>query len=119
MFYHLSMEGILSTKWCGDCRRLQSVVDFNYKYRDRGVLQHVCKPCQSIRAHEHYLRNAAAYQKRVARNNKRIREANRRRLLDYLLVQKCYDCGLQDLAALEFDHRDPRQKRKDVSTLAG
>jgi hypothetical protein len=82
-------------------------------------LQHVCKSCQSIRAHEHYLRNAAAYQKRVARNNKRIRESNRRRLHDYLLVQKCYDCGLQDLAALDFDHRDPRQKRKDVSTLAG
>jgi hypothetical protein len=55
--------------------------------------------------------------KRVAANNKKTKETNRHKLRQYLSVQKCLDCGLGDLAVLEFDHRDPRSKRKEVSTL--
>jgi hypothetical protein len=29
------------------------------------------------------------------------------------------DCGIRDFAVLEFDHRDPRDKRADISALIG
>jgi hypothetical protein len=38
-------------------------------------------------------------------------------LHQYLRREKCAECGLNDLAALEFDHRDPAHKRRDISTM--
>jgi hypothetical protein len=106
------------TKWCGDCNALVSVADFSFKNASRGLLQSYCKACQRQRCQRHYRHNAAAYKDRVARNNLRIRTANREKLLEHLLNQRCLDCGLRDLAVLEFDHRDPSRKRMEVSNLA-
>src|SRR5947209_4104064 len=119
MFYNLFMDEIIETKWCTGCYRFHSVVEFSFRNHALGVLQPACKRCQSERARNHYLRNMATYLQRAAINNKRIKEKNRERLREYLSVQKCSDCGLNELAVLEFDHRDPHTKRNDVSTLVG
>jgi hypothetical protein len=111
------MDGVSECKWCGDCGAFRSVLEFSYKIRDRGVFQSYCKVCQRRRSHEHYLRNAADYKSRIARNNLRIRTSNRERLHEYLRLQHCVDCGHRDMRVLEFDHRDPVTKRLDVSNL--
>jgi hypothetical protein len=113
------MQDVVGAKWCNACKQLLSVAEFNYKHRDRGVFQHRCKRCQSRYAREHYQRNTASYLKRIAKNNQRIREKNRQRLHNYLSTERCLDCGIQDLAVLEFDHRDPLLKEYDVSALVG
>jgi hypothetical protein len=36
----------------------------------------------------------------------------------YLSSHPCVDCGLADIAILEFDHRDPVEKRMEIARLA-
>jgi hypothetical protein len=36
-----------------------------------------------------------------------------------LAQASCKDCGVTDFAVLEFDHRDPATKVRDISSLAG
>src|SRR5438552_1977708 len=111
------MERLIDAKWCGDCKSFLSVVAFAYKYPQRAIFQTYCKICQRRRSREHYLQNTAAYKVRVASNNHTVRNANRARVREYLSAQQCMDCGLRDLAILEFDHRDPAQKTGEVSTM--
>jgi hypothetical protein len=111
------MQLISESKSCGDCKRFLSLIDFAYKYPERGILQNYCKACQKRRSREHYVLNTAAYKVRIARNNQKVRTANRSRLHEYLSSQQCADCGIRDLASLEFDHRDPALKLKDVSNM--
>jgi hypothetical protein len=111
------MQPIFELKRCANCERFLSPVDFAYKYPQRGILQSYCKACQKRRSREHYLRNRVAYKVRIARNNQRVRAANLDRLHTYLSTQQCLDCGIRDLAALEFDHRDPALKVSDVSNM--
>lgn len=117
MCYSHLVSGLIGTKWCGDCKDFRRVVEFSYKYSERRVLQTYCKICQSRRSREHYQRNADAYKERIARNNQITRGENRRKLLEYLSHEACVDCGLTDMVALEFDHHDPTQKVRDVSTM--
>jgi hypothetical protein len=108
---------LTATKWCGDCKVFLTVFEFSFKVRERGLLQSYCKPCQSRRSKQHYQLNAAAYKQRIANNSVRLRAECRRRLQEYLLPQRCVDCGLQDLATLEFDHREPSEKTADISYM--
>jgi hypothetical protein len=117
MFYDYFMQPLNGTKRCRDCQRFLSVEDFAYKYPQRAVYQSYCKIYQRRRSREHYLRNTSAYKVRVARNNQRTREGNRDRLRRYLSTQKCMDCGVRDLTILEFDHREPANKLRDVSEM--
>jgi hypothetical protein len=65
----------------------------------------------------HYRRNPTPYKARARANNPRFRARNRENLRAYLALAKCDDCGIRDLAVLEFDHRQPQEKRYDVSDL--
>ena len=111
------MQGALGTKWCGECKRVLRIAEFNYKHRDRGTFQHRCKTCQSRYSQAHYQLNVASYVQRIRKNNQRTCKQNREKLHDYLSAQRCMDCGIQGLAVLEFDHRDPREKENEISAL--
>src|SRR5579859_3225583 len=111
------MQPISELKCCGDCKRFLNLVDFAYKYPQLGIVQSYCRQCQRRRSREHYVRNKAAYKVRIARNNQRVREANRERLHTYLSSRQCLDCGISDLAVLEFDHRGPALKLNHVSHM--
>jgi hypothetical protein len=65
----------------------------------------------------YYRRDPASYKARAAANNARFRARNRQKFREYLASARCADCGIQDFAVLEFDHRDPSLKRDDISHL--
>jgi hypothetical protein len=46
------------------------------------------------------------------------RKANLRNYLnDYLVIHPCIDCGETDPVVLEFDHKNPAEKRHNISAL--
>ena len=55
-------------------------------------------------ARQHYLANRDLYIKRAKVNKRRTVQQNRQRLLDYLQVHPCCDCGESDPVVLQFDH---------------
>jgi hypothetical protein len=66
----------------------------------------------------YYQRDPAPYKARATANNRRYRARNRGRVREYLAASKCVDCGIDEFAVLEFDHREPHHKAADISSLA-
>jgi hypothetical protein len=106
------------TKLCKGCGCVLDLACFSLKYAERGIRQPLCRVCSREASRAYYWRNPAAYKARTAANNVRFRARNREKLRAYLAASKCADCGISDFAVLELDHRDPRDKRHDISELA-
>ena len=87
---------------CGEER--DSELDFNWKYKDRGIRHTRCKFCQSQVSKRHYKSNKQSYLDRVRTREALVVEDNQRRLAEYLSCHPCVDCGQADVRVLEFDH---------------
>ena len=77
----------------------------------------VCNVCRRSYSRAHYARNVAYYVDKAARSNSRLRAENYTRLIEYLRVHLCVDCGEADVRVLQFDHVDPVRKTSEVSRL--
>lgn len=77
----------------------------------------VCVGCRRERGRAHYSANRGYYVAKAQRRSRAVSEATRAWVLDYLRTHPCVDCGTADPRVLEFDHRDPRDKRAHVSWL--
>lgn len=55
--------------------------------------------------------------KKLYAAQKRHREKIRALLFKYLSDESCIDCGEQDPIVLDFDHRDPKNKFKQISRM--
>lgn len=73
------------------------------------------KEQQREAARRHYEKNRDAIIARAKENNKRQRLELRSWLKEYLLSHPCVDCGEADPIVLEFDHRDPATKDKNIA----
>lgn len=67
----------------------------------------------------------AYYQANKAKRKAQIRERNlvaitrnQNNLRELLACENCIDCGYSDIRALQFDHRNPKEKRNEISTMA-
>lgn len=105
------------TQQCRRCGQTQDLTEFGFKYPDRDYRLRRCRTCVREISRMYYLRDPANYKARAAANNKITNARNRERLRELLRNSECMDCGIRDFAVLEFDHRDPHDKRADVSTL--
>jgi hypothetical protein len=61
--------------------------------------------------------NRAEHIRNVAARNAAVAERNRGLMIAYLQDHPCVDCGETDLRVLDFDHREPAQKRQLVTKL--
>ena len=92
-------------KRCSGCLQTLDITSFAFKNRIRGIRQARCRSCVSLRASEYYRRDPSRYKARAAASKVHVLAANRSTLREYLRSHPCVECGLQDLAVLEFDHR--------------
>jgi hypothetical protein len=106
------------TQQCNRCGQTLALSEFGFKYPDRDYRVRRCRACVREVSRMYYSRDPASYKARAAVKNKIAAAQNRERLRELLRSAQCMDCGLRDFAVLEFDHREPHDKRDDVSRLA-
>lgn len=103
---------------CITCRVDKPDTDFAFHSIATGKRQTRCRACHAIARRAHYERTTATY---IANERRRIRghrERNRVLLFEYLCGHPCVDCGEGDPVVLDFDHRDPANKRTEVARVA-
>ncbi|MEA2661410.1 MAG: hypothetical protein QOH08_982, partial [Chloroflexota bacterium] len=102
---------------CARCHVAKPTSEFPIKNAARGTYRSYCRPCCSDYGKEHYRNNVAVYVAKAKARAAIDRPRNRRFVAEYLATHPCVDCGETDRVVLEFDHRDPGQKRDDVGRL--
>src|SRR5690242_12009021 len=103
---------------CVMCHEDKPASEFAFQSIATGKLQSHCRTCQAAYRRQHYLDNRDVYITREVARIAGFRRENRILLFEYVSTHPCVDCGERDVLVLEFDHRDPATKRRDVGYLA-
>jgi hypothetical protein len=90
---------------CGRCGETKPVESFNWRRKERGQRDNMCRPCWAAYKHEHYSANKLRYITQAAASKQRLRVQRTAWLLDYFASHPCCDCGESDPVVLDFDHR--------------
>jgi hypothetical protein len=93
----------MTTKECSRCHEVKPLSEFDYK-KQKNVYASYCKDCRRAWLREHYQNNRQYYIDKARRRTDRIIEENREKLVAYLRLHPCVDCGEPNIVFLEFDH---------------
>lgn len=102
-------------KYCGRCRATKPTEQFGVKNREKGWLQPWCRDCERVYKAAWYSRHRTEHIEHVRIQRLATKEANRMRVLAYLMDHPCVDCGQTNLVVLDFDHL--RDKRWNVTYM--
>jgi len=91
--------------------------DFAFADMARATRQAYCRVCHAAYRRAHYLAHRQEYIDREVDRIRRKRNTNRGRVFDHLMTHPCVDCGETDPLVLDFDHRDPKTKVREVAFL--
>lgn len=100
------------------CGETKPEAEFAFADMAKGTRQRHCRKCQAAYRRAHYLANRGEYIRREVARINQYRVENRALMVAYLLAHPCIDCGCTNPVMLDFDHRDPSEKKGNVSELA-
>src|SRR3989442_863659 len=100
------------------CGQAKPEAEFAFDDMAKRTRQRHCRKCQAAYRRAHYLANREEYIRREVARIAQYRVENRALMLAYLLSHPCVDCGEPHPVMLDFDHRDPAEKKGNVSELA-
>lgn len=104
------------TKTCSKCKLEKDYDSFRWRSKAKGTKQSWCKEC--CMSHEETVWDDS--QERRDTNNaqrKLRRQRNYEYVFRFLQSQKCMDCPESNPIVLEFDHRNQKDKKENVSKL--
>jgi hypothetical protein len=104
-------------KQCGSCKQEKPIDEFGWKDKEKSKRRSACRECMRIYIRNHYYKNIPYYIEKAKRQTKATRKKIYERLLGYLLLHPCVDCGETDPVVLEFDHIEKASKLSQVSRL--
>ena len=104
-------------KICTKCKIELNNDLFNKNKSKKDGLNNICKICSKERSRKYYNDNRQNHIYNISIRNERLRNRNRKLIVDYLSSKSCIDCGNLDSRVLEFDHLPEFKKFKDVSYL--
>lgn len=92
-------------KRCTQCGESKRHAEFHRNRANRDGLQSRCRLCNIETAKRFHAENLDHCRTRIGKWIRKVDGFNKRRVLEYLLVHPCVDCGEADPVVLEFDHR--------------
>ncbi len=107
------------TKTCSKCKKEKDVSCFVFSNRALGTRHSWCKLCRAEYHQGYRPRHAKSYKKRANALKRAHRRRQRLKIVAYLEDHPCVDCGETDPVVLQFDHRDPKNKKKDIARMPG
>ena len=103
-------------KMCSHCKQMLPDSDFCWKVK--GVkLAYNCRKCSRDYIRKHYENNKQYYLDKAKKGRDKNRQVCFTYLRSYLKEHPCVDCGEKDIAVLEFDHKDRRDKDDNIAGL--
>ena len=87
------------------CGFTKPVGEFNWRRKEKGQRDNMCRACRAAYKHEHYSANKARYIAQVAESKRRLRLERTKWLLEYFEAHPCRDCSESDAVVLDFDHQ--------------
>ena len=100
-------------KLCSHCKIEKSISEFNKNKSKKDGLQHNCVHCQNKYTKRHYRKNKKQYTNRNTKQKKNTKE-----FLSELKKKKgCFRCGFDDPRALQFHHRDSKEKEFSIGSV--
>ena len=109
------LSSVRAVKICCTCREWKHLNAFHVRRLSKDGLQARCKACFRLQ----YKENKPQMRQAIDVRLERVRGDNQSRIAEHLLTHPCVDCGEADIRVLDFDHRDAREKRANVSKMMG
>lgn len=101
-------------KICCRCKEQKSIEAFNKDRKKPDGLNIYCRSCMKVIWRKHYDKDPSKYNKRSQYRRIKLKEQ-----FKYMKTGlKCVQCGEDHPATLDFHHRDPSEKEKEVSIVA-
>ena len=108
------------TKVCtGPCGRTLPETDFHWRSKAQGLRIARCRECASLWSKAHYKLDKQPYLRKAAKRNALVVAENQLKVVEYLLVHPCVDCGEADPLVLTFDHVRGEKYRAISTMVAG
>jgi 5-methylcytosine-specific restriction endonuclease McrA len=106
-------------KICSICGVAKSEQEFFYRNKLAEKLHAQCKNCYVLKRRQiwrdHYYKYGSGYRERAVERSRRIKDALRGQMMQYLSDKGCVSCGNTDIRVLEFDHIDPKTKSFSIA----
>jgi hypothetical protein len=105
-------------KKCAHCKETKPIEEFAYSNRILKTRQKHCRDCMSRFNKNSYAKKGEQEKRKIYDNRKKRAEVAKQYIWDYLSTHPCVDCGESDPLLLEFDHKNPSNKKDNVSNMA-
>lgn len=109
----------MTQKRCVICKQYKPMSEFNLNKGKKDGLNLNCKICSRIKSKEYYQLNKTKHKAAVKIYKDEIIRHNRNRIIEYLQLHACVDCGEKDIVVLEFDHLSDKKANVSVMINAG
>lgn len=104
-------------KNCSKCLKEKPLEEFPPRGNKRQSWCRSCKREYDRNAYKLNIGQGKDRKERVRKQSNELKIFNRNYVWNYLLNNPCITCGENDPIVLEFDHRDPSEKFKEISKL--
>lgn len=104
-------------KICTKCNIEKPESSFYFKNKEQNIHKSKCIDCCMVYAKHHYKINKPIYLKRAKTFNKNQTVLNRQKMIEFLKSKSCLDCKTQNYRVLEFDHKNGKDKKTNVSNM--
>jgi hypothetical protein len=107
----------MDTKQCITCKETLPFTAFRNRQKSSDGLDSRCRGCRKAYDKEWYQKNKEKRCRQIREKNKKTFHANREKVVRYLDLHPCVDCGEKDIVVLDFDHRAGEQKVRAIGSM--